>query len=157
MPSYLTQGQSMKVTWNMIHLLSCRYSQTQLLLWPSFKLSYPSRTFGSSVLCDLVFTSHTHCGYSHVTHRVYPLQTPAHTSAELTKISSTVSGEEHENGKVQLPPDVAKPEQLSAVVPSALPLTPTSQFVMWTEMPSFVAACTPKVCQCQCQSMYMYY
>ena len=67
-----------------------RYSRTQLLLWPEFRASYPA-THVSSVLQDLIFTGHTQTTSTHTTHRIFPLRTSASTSAELTKISSTVS------------------------------------------------------------------
>ncbi len=72
---------------------SCRYSRTQLLLWPEFRASYPA-VGCSPVLRELVFTSHTRSTYTHSTHRIFPLKTSATTSAELTEISSTISNPE---------------------------------------------------------------
>lgn len=70
--------------------LVSRSVRTQLLLWPSQPLSSPA-CLNSPVLGRLVFTSHTGIAYAHVNQRVFPLKTSAATSAELTKISSTVS------------------------------------------------------------------
>lgn len=70
--------------------LVSRSVHTQLLLWPSQPLSSPA-CLNSPVLGRLVFTSYTGIAYTHVNQRVFPLKTSAATSAELTKISSTVS------------------------------------------------------------------
>lgn len=116
-----------------------RYLQSQLLLWPSFKLSAPSLA-SSPLLRDLVFTSHTHYGYAHVSHRVYPLQTSARTSAELTVISSTVNKgrEEEEKGEKGKVSDPEEPVHL-------VQQSPTLEYVRWTEIPLFLVAFIPKV------------
>lgn len=112
-------------------------SRTRLLLWPSFPLSPPSLT-DSPLLRGLVFASHTHSGYSHVTHRIYPLRTFAHTSAELTKISSTVNeGLEGVKGEA---------EELANLLQGGVETAPTFEYVCWTDMPLFLITYTPKVC-----------
>ena len=74
-----------------------RWSRTQLLLWPEFRVSHPATAY-SSVLRDLVFTGHSRSTYAHTTHRVFPLKTSATASAELTEISSTVSNPSRDQG-----------------------------------------------------------
>ena len=114
-----------------------RISSTRLLLWPCFRLSPPA-LLSSPLLRQLVFTSHTHSGYAHITHSVYPLQTFAHTSAELGRISSTVTSEQDggegegqgEGPVAQTPPEAA----------------PMSEYMHWTEIPAFLFTYTPKVC-----------
>lgn len=127
-----------------------RYLRTQLLLWPSFKLSPPSLA-ASPPLRDLVFTSHTHSGYSYISHRIYPLQTSARASAELTEISSTVNKEHEESvdregqGLVEQSGletgdkgQVSGPEEL-------LQQSPTSEYTCWTDIPLFLVTHVPKV------------
>ena len=96
-----------------------RCSHTQLLLWPTFPTSHLS-TLHSLALRGLVFTGHASTTYTHTTHRVFPLKTTAATSAELTKISSTISDHTSDsqlqpataNGTNQPPSSsVAEPEQ----------------------------------------------
>lgn len=67
-----------------------------------------------------MFTGHASTTYTHTTHRVFPLKTTAATSAELTKISSTISDHTSDphlqpataKGTNQLPSNsVAEPEQ----------------------------------------------
>ena len=79
-------------------LCTYRSTRTQLLLWPSHPLS-PSARLHSPVLSHLIFTTHTGIAYAHTTQRVFPLKTSAATSAELTKISSTVSDHAKQNEK----------------------------------------------------------
>ncbi len=104
------------------------------MLFPSFKLSPPS-VASSPLLRGLVFASHTHSGYAHVSHRVYPLQTSAHTSAELTRISSTVDKEQE-----------AVEGAGEGTVQASAPQLPTSEYTCWTEIPLFLVAYIPKVC-----------
>ena len=86
----------------MIHALHSSFKhrsvRTQLLLWPSRPLSSPA-CLHSPILSRLVFTRHTGIAYAHTTQRVFPLKTSASTSAELTKISSTVSDHSKQNDK----------------------------------------------------------
>lgn len=105
-----------------INLSPCaRSSKAQLLLWPEFRAAYPACRH-SSVLQALVFTSHTATTYTHTTHRVFPLKTSAKTSAELTKISSTVSNisKEKQAGTPSLTAPAGSEIHLS-VPPQALP------------------------------------
>lgn len=71
-------------------LLFYRSSATQLLLWPNFKTSYPSRS-QSPTLTGLVFTSNTRPVYTHTVHKVFKARHGTGASAELTEISSTVT------------------------------------------------------------------
>ena len=125
-----------------------RSSQTQLLLKPTFKLSSSSCSY-SSLLQELVFTSHTHSGYAHLSHRVYPLQSSAHTTAELTKISSTVGVEDEQENEEAMTSDIASQEQQDCNNPntgqSPPEVTPISEYVTWTDIPPFLIASTPKV------------
>ena len=57
----------------------CRRSNTCLLLWPSFRMSYPSISC-SELLKDLVFAGHTRNVYGHCTHRILPMKTSAASS-----------------------------------------------------------------------------
>ena len=123
-------------------LLFLRSTSTQLLLWPSFKLS-PSCLASSPLLRPLVFTSHTHSGYAHITHHVYPLQSPAHTSAELGKISSTVTAEQETAAKGR--GSDSEERKSPTVHQPCLESAPTSEFVCWTEMPRFLLAYIPRV------------
>ena len=140
MPTFLspgTCGSNIVIGSKLTCVVFFRFLRTQLLLWPSFKLSSPSLT-SSSVLNDLVFTSHTLSGYSHVSHRVYPLKTSAHTSAELTKISATVNKDQ----------EVESSEEKVNPVPEAA--TPTSEYTCWTNVPLFLITYTPKVGRRNC-------
>ena len=124
------------------HLFPGRFSRTQLLLWPSFKLSSPS-LISSPLLRQLVFCSHTHSGYAHITHRVYPLQTSALTSAELIKISSTVKDMEGE-GEGQ-GSEAAKEDKEVISEPESIAVAPISERECWTDIPRFLVTYIPKV------------
>ena len=50
----------------------------------------------SPVLQDMVFTGPSCTVYTHTTHHLFPLKTTSQTGAELTEISSMVSGEDRE-------------------------------------------------------------
>lgn len=69
-----------------------RYRCTQLVLWPDQRMSFAA-VQESSVLQDLVFTGASSTLYTHTTHRLYPLKTSSQAGAELTEISSMVSGD----------------------------------------------------------------
>ena len=111
----------------------------------------------SPLLRELVFTSHTHSGYSHLSHRVYPLQTSAHTSAELTKISSTVGKDE---GKGEEGEKEGEGEGISAAVGvgkghsilaedeevNHSSQSPVAEYMCWTDIPLFLFTYIPKVC-----------
>ena len=151
---------------NIVCILVSRSTQTQLLLWPSFKLSPPSCNF-SSYLQDLVFASHTHSCYAHITHRVYSLQSSAHTSAELTKISSTVGDDQKtggsssngciSEGEGHVPEDSHRVTEKDRLLskkserygntdhPASLETVPSSVYVCWTDIPSLLITYTPKV------------
>ena len=73
-------------------LLLCRYQSTQLVLWPDHRVSFAA-VQDSSVLQSLVFTGASSTLYTHTTHRLFPLKTSSQTGAELTEISSMVSGD----------------------------------------------------------------
>ena len=73
-------------------LLLCRYQSTQLVLWPDHRVSFAA-VRDSSVLQSLVFTGASSTLYTHTTHRLFPLKTSSQTGAELTEISSMVSGD----------------------------------------------------------------
>ena len=151
-----------RVTWLFLPPYSLsRYSRTQLLLWPSFKLSPPSLSL-SPVLRDLVFTSHTFPGYSHLSHKIYPLQSSARAVAELTEISSTVvSKEEQEavkeagHGKEKgtaagVGQSVAGVEDQQEATGKqsareAIQKVPTSEYTCWTGVPRFLFTSIPKV------------
>ena len=72
-----------------------RYQSTQLVLWPDQRVSFAS-VQDSPVLQDMVFTGQFSMLYTHTTHRLFPLKTSSQTGAELTEISSMVSGEDRE-------------------------------------------------------------
>lgn len=120
----------------------CRFSRTQLLLWPSFKLSAPS-LHSTPLLSSLVFCGHAHSGYAHITHRVYPLQTSARTSAELIKISSTVNQGEGRKGSDSAMEEGK--EEVGVPVPESDAVVPMAEYEQWTEIPSFLVTYIPKV------------
>ena len=74
----------------------CRYHSTQLVLWPNLRVSFAA-IHDSPVLQDMVFTGPSCTVYTHTTHRLFPLKTSSQAGAELTEISSTVSGEDRES------------------------------------------------------------
>jgi len=108
------------------------YCRSQLLLWPTFKLSSFARV-SSSVLRDLVFVSLVDTGYAHLSHRTFPLKTSVQTSNELSKISSTVSGIQGEGGTRE------SPEACDGDV------CPSQEVVCWTKLPAFLWSYSPKV------------
>ena len=128
------------------------FVRSQLLLWPSFKLSSFARA-SSPLLRGLLFISRTDFGYAHISHRIYPLQTLTQTSDELIKISSTVSGRCEEGDKTPL---TSMEEARSS--PKAMPhidsaglksvgveTGPYHEYVCWTDLPSFLTTYSPKV------------
>ena len=143
-----------RVTWLFLPPYSLsRYSRTQLLLWPSFKLSPPSLS-SSPVLRDLVFTSHTFPGYSHLSHKIYPLQSSARAVAELTEISSTVVSKEEQEAVKKEKDTVAGvvagvEDQQEATgkqsAREAIQQVPTSEYTRWTGVPRFLFTSIPKV------------
>ncbi|CAI8042522.1 Chromatin-remodeling ATPase INO80, partial [Geodia barretti] len=72
-----------------------RYHLTQLVLWPDHRVSFAA-VHDSPVLQDMVFTGPSCTVYTHTTHHLFPLKTTSQTGAELTEISSMVSGEDRE-------------------------------------------------------------
>ena len=65
------------------------------MLWPDHRVSFAAVS-DSPVLQDMVFTGPASTVYTHTTHRLFPLKTSSQTGAELTEISSMVSGEERD-------------------------------------------------------------
>ena len=72
-----------------------RYQSTQLVLWPDQRVSFAA-VRDSPALQAMVFTGEFSMLYTHTTHRLFPLKTSSQTGAELTEISSMVSGEDRE-------------------------------------------------------------
>lgn len=129
-------------------------SRSQLLLWPTFKLSAFSRA-SSPLLRDLLFTSQTNTGYAHITHRIYPLQTFPQTSDELIKISSTVSDRREDDDKMATTTEEVRssPEAVALVDgvggrrrrSISVETSPCHEHMYWTDLPSFLIAYSPKV------------
>jgi DNA helicase INO80 len=71
------------------------HSRYQLVLWPDHRVSFAA-VHDSPVLQDMVFTGPSCTVYTHTTHHLFPLKTTSQTGAELTEISSMVSGEDRE-------------------------------------------------------------
>ncbi len=126
-------------------VLCCR---TPLLLWPSFTLSSFSQT-SSSVLSDLAFVSHSNAGYAHLQHRTFPLKSCVQTSHELSKISSTVSGnQEGDQGKTEVPSRGSASLRETTVSQSCdvvREACPQREAIYWTKLPAFLFSYSPKV------------
>ena len=91
----------------LISLLSpppLRYQSTQLVLWPDQRVSFAAVHY-SPVLEDMVFTRPSSSLYTHNTHRLFPLKTTSQASAELTEISSMISGSERDKSSRSTPAD----------------------------------------------------